>query len=232
MLSGNELYARSVAEGVVAYMLYALRDLGKFNRQMLAEGWRDTAFRNEGLLDQTVGLIGFGAVARHTARLLRAFGCRIRICADHVSPEEAAEYGAEKAGLDEIMSECKIISIHLARVPETYHIIDECRLAMIRDGALLINTARGSIIDENALAKELAKGRFRAVLDVYEQEPLPMDSPLRKLDNAFLIPHMAGPTADRYPFITRALIENVQKVMRGKESEMEITREMMRRMTH
>ena len=231
VLSGNELYARSVAESVIAYALYELRDLGKYSRMLAEEGWRGEVFANEGLQDQKVGLIGFGAVARYTARLLGAFGCEILICADHVTPEEAASYGARKADLDEIMSTCKVISLHLAKTPETYHLISAEKIAMIPDGAIFINTARGAIVDEQALAAELKTGRFKAALDVFEQEPLPMDSPLRGLNNVLLIPHMGGPTTDRYPFIARALIDEIPKAICGENSWLEITQEMMRRMT-
>ncbi len=231
VLSGNELYARSVAESVVAYALYLLRDIGRYNGELLRDGWSQPGWKNEGLLDQTVGLIGFGAVARWTARLLSAFGVKLFINADHVSPEEAASYGARKATIDEIMSGCKIVSVHLARTPQTYHIIDERRLKLLREGAIFINTARGSIVDEAALARELATGRFRAALDVYEAEPLPMDSPLRTLPNALLMPHMGGPTMDRRPFVTRALIEELPRALAGETSYLTITRDMMRRMT-
>ena len=96
VLSGNELYARSVAESVVAYALYLLRDIGRYNGELLRDGWSQPGWKNEGLLDQTVGLIGFGAVARWTARLLSAFGVKLFINADHVTPEEAASYGARQ----------------------------------------------------------------------------------------------------------------------------------------
>ncbi len=231
VLSGNELYARSVAESVVAYALYLLRDIGRYNGELLRDGWSQPGWKNEGLLDQTVGLIGFGAVARWTARLLSAFGVKLFINADHVTPEEAASYGARKATIDEIMSGCKIVSVHLARTPETHHIIDGRRLKLLREGAVFINTARGSIVDEAALARELATGRFKAALDVYEVEPLPMDSPLRTLPNVLLMPHMGGPTMDRRPFVTRALIEELPKVLAGETSYLTITRDMMRRMT-
>ena len=231
VLSGNELYARSVAESVVAYALYLLRDIGRYNGELLKDGWVQSGWANEGLLDQTVGLIGFGAVARWTARLLREFGAKIYINADHVTPEEAASYGARKATIDEIMSGCKIVSVHLARTPETYHIIDEQRIKLLSEGAVFINTARGSIVDEAALVRELATGRFKAALDVYEVEPLPMDSPLRILHNVLLMPHMGGPTMDRRPFVTRSLIEELPRVLAGETSYLTVTRDMMRRMT-
>ena len=170
-------------------------------------------------------------MARYTAKLLRAFDAEILIWADHVTPEEAARYGARKAELEEIFSACKIVSLHLARTPETYHIIGARLLGLLRPDSLLVNTARGAIVDEAVMAAMLREGRFRAVLDVYEQEPLPLSSPLRGLDNALLIPHMGGPTMDRRPYVTRALISALPATLRGEPTWLDISREAMRRMT-
>ncbi len=231
VLSGNELYAQSVAEGTIAYILASLRRIPQFAAQVQREGWSQPGWTNEGLIGQRVGLVGFGAVARYTAKLLRAFDARIMIWADHVTPEEAAPYGAVKASLEEIFETCKVVSLHLARTPETYHIIDERLLGLLRPDSLLVNTARGAIVDEAAMARMLREGRFRAVLDVYEQEPLPLSSPLRGLENALLIPHMGGPTMDRRPFVTRALLDVLPAALRGEETRLDISREAMRRMT-
>lgn len=231
VISGNDLYARSVAEGTICYILAALRRIPQFCEQMSRDGWHLPDWYSEGLIGQKVGLVGFGAVARHTARLLSAFDAEIFICADHVSEEEAASYGAKKATAEEVFSQCKIISLHLARTPETFHIIGRELLSMLKPDSLLVNTARGSIIDEQTMAEMLKDGKFRAVLDVYEKEPLPADSPLRGLENVILIPHMAGPTVDRRPFITEALIDALPDVLSGKETYLDISREAMHRMT-
>lgn len=231
VVSGNDLYARSVAESVIAYALYMLRNMGFYNAQMLSQGWAEANWTSEGLLEQTVGLIGFGAVARHTAKLLQAFGTKTLICADHVTPEEASAYGGRKATLEELLSTCKVISLHMAKTPETIHYLGEEQLRLISPNALFINTARGAIVDEQALIRQLATGRFRAVLDVYEVEPPPMDSPLRTMPNVFLMPHQAGPTTDRRPFVTRALAKAIPQALRGESTPLTITREMMRRMT-
>ena len=231
VLSGNELYAQSVAEGVIGYILAALRRIPQFAAQVQQDGWPQPGWTNEGLIGQRVGLVGFGAVARYTAKLLRAFDAEILIWADHVTPEEAARYGARKAELEEIFSACKIVSLHLARTPETYHIIGARLLGLLRPDSLLVNTARGAIVDEAVMAAMLREGRFRAVLDVYEQEPLPLSSPLRGLDNALLIPHMGGPTMDRRPYVTRALISALPAALRGEPTWLDISREAMRRMT-
>jgi len=231
VLSGNELYAQSVAEGVIGYILSALRRIPQFAAQVQEEGWSRPDWTNEGLIGQRVGLVGFGAVARYTARLLRAFDAEILIWADHVTPEEAARYGARKAGPEELFSTCRVVSLHLARTPETYHIIGERLLGLLKPDSLLVNTARGAIVDEAVMAEMLRAGRFRAVLDVYEQEPLPLSSPLRGLDNALLMPHMGGPTMDRRPHVTRALIDALPAALRGEATWLDISREAMLRMT-
>lgn len=231
VLSGNELYAQSVAEGVVGYILAALRRIPEYARQLQEEGWSRPDWYNEGLIGQRVGLVGFGAVARYTARLLRAFNTQILICADHVSEQEAAGYGAVKATLPEIFSTCKVVSLHWAGTPETHHAIGEELLGLLRPDSLLVNTARGAIVDEAVLARMLRQRRFRAVLDVYETEPLPPDSPLRGLDNALLIPHMGGPTMDRRPLVTRALMDALPAALSGEPTWLDVSREAMRRMT-
>ena len=231
VISGNEIYAKSVAEGVIAYALASLRGIPRFAAHMLREGWQPQEWQSEGLFGQTVGLVGFGAVARHLVPLLHAFEMDIKVYADHVTPEEEARYGITKTTLEDVCSTCKIISLHTSATPEYHHMIDEGMLSLIPDGALLINTARGMVMDEAALARHAATGRFRVMLDVYEKEPLPTDSPLRHMDNVLMIPHMAGPTTDRRPYVTRALIGDVRAVMSGKLPALAISLEQARRMT-
>ncbi len=212
VLSGNDIYAESVAESVIAYALTALRDIPKFQNELLHDGWSHPGWYNEGLLDQSVGLIGFGAVARHTVKLLKPFRNPIKVWADFLTPEDEERWGIKKVTAEEIFTTCKIISLHTALTPETFHSIDRRLLEMIPDGAVFINTARGKIIDEAALTEELKKQRFKAVLDVYEQEPLPMDSGLRGLPNVTLIPHMGGPTIDRRKAVTECLISEIRRL--------------------
>lgn len=231
VLSGNEVFAQSVGESVVAYALIALRRIPDYLGIVRDGGWRTPDFYNEGLLGQKVGLVGFGAVGRNTAKLLRPFGVDIYIHADHVSEEEAASYGARKASLEEIFSECRVVSIHWARTPETHHGIGERLLSLLKVDSLLINTARGACIDEPVLIRMLQEGRFRAVLDVYEIEPPPLDSPLRALPNVYAMPHMGGPTVDRRPFVTKALLRAAPDAMEGRETWLDVSREAMKRMT-
>jgi phosphoglycerate dehydrogenase-like enzyme len=224
VISGNSMYAESVAEGVIAYVLCALRELPYYSNEMKQGGWRRDNFNNEGLLDNSVGLIGFGAVSKCLIKFLAPFRCNIRIYDPFVSDEVFHEYGVQRGELDEIFKQCKIVSLHVPQRPETYHMIDKRLLKMLQNGALLINTARGSVIDEDALVAELEEHRFKAVLDVFEVEPLREDSKLRKLENAVLIPHMAGPTVDRRAYITMKLLEDIERFFNKEELLMEISK--------
>lgn len=225
VVSGNWLYAESVAEGVIAYILCSLRELPHFSGEVQAGRWRTELYHNEGLLDKSVGLIGFGMVARYLVKMLEPFRVKIRAYDPYVSDDALVACGVERATLEDIVSQSDIISIHAARTPGTFHLVTRELLQTIRDGALLVNTARGNIIDEEALAEELATGRFKAVLDVFTEEPLPMDSGLRGLKNVILIPHMAGPTIDRRRFVTLALIEEIENFFSGRPLRYSIGRE-------
>ncbi|HHV97801.1 MAG TPA: hydroxyacid dehydrogenase [Clostridiaceae bacterium] len=231
VISGNLYYAESVAEGVIAYILAALRDIPYYANMMKEGGWKKPDYYIEGLLDHTVGLVGFGTITRFVINMLKPFRVKIKVFSKHLKEEDMQKYGIEKASLEEIFSTCKIISIHSAQRPDTYHMINKRLLEMIPDGALLVNTARGSIIDEEALIEELSKGRFKAILDVFEQEPLPDDSKLRKMDNVILIPHMAGPTVDRRRYVTLGLIEDINAYFKGEPMKNEISKEYAAYMT-
>lgn len=222
VISGNWIYAESVAEGVIAYILCSLRELPFYSNEVQAGRWRTDQFFNEGLLDQSIGLVGFGMVAKYLVKMLAPFRVRIKVHDPYIKDEVCLEYGVERSTLEDIFSTSKIISIHAPRTPDTYHMIGSRLLKMIPDGALLVNTARGSLIDEQALAEELQKKRFKAVLDVFEVEPLPSDSKLTGLPNVILIPHMAGPTMDRRKFVTSALIEEIENFFSGKGLKYEI----------
>lgn len=229
--TANDFFAESVAEGTIAYMLASLRRIPFWSSEVQQKRWH--AFEDvvtRGLLGRTVGIVGFGAIARHLASMLKAFGTRIMVHADHVTPEECERYGIEKVSLAEIAA-CDVITLHNSLTPETEGMIGEEFLSGIRDGALFINTARGRIVDEAALYRALAGGRFQAVLDVYENEPLPLDSPLRGLPNVILMPHIAGPTADRRAVCGREMVKEIQRFIRGEPLLHQVTEAAALRMT-
>ncbi|MCL2057367.1 MAG: hydroxyacid dehydrogenase [Oscillospiraceae bacterium] len=232
VVSGNELYAQSVAEGCITYMLAALREIPRYNSIVQNGGWRQGGFVNKGLLGRKVGLVGLGAVSRNLIPMLAAFGCRVVVHCEYASDEELERLNTTRAqSLEELFSSCDIVSLHLARTRETYHTVGKKLLGLMPDGALLVNTARGSVVNERELAEILAAGRIHAVLDVFEEEPLPADSPLKGLENVILIPHMAGPTADRREKVTLALIEDMKRFLAGKPLKHAIDMEYAMRMT-
>lgn len=231
VVSANKIFAESVAEAVIGYLLAALRDIPYYVNMMKSGGWKAEDFYNRGLLDQTVGLVGFGEIPRYLVSMLKPFRVKIKAFDKFVDAEEMAKYGVEKVDIEDIFAGCPIISIHLPATKETYHMIDRQLLKLIQDDAILVNTARGSVIDENALIEELKLKRFKAVLDVYEREPLPDDSPLRKMDNALLIPHMGGPTVDRRKYATLAVLDDIDNFINNRPLVHEITAERAARMT-
>lgn len=217
VISGNKLYAESVAEGALAYMLAGLRRIPFYGQVVQDGGWSEVSSPFEGLLDQTVGLVGFGAIARCLTPMLAPFRTKVLGYDPFVDAEAFTACGVEKVDtLEEILSRSKITSLHMPRTKATYHMITRDMLDRMPDGALLVNTARGSVVDEDMLAEVLKTGRIRAVLDVYESEPLPAGSLLRGLDNVLLMPHMGGPTMDRRPRVTMALIEDMRRMLAGQ----------------
>jgi phosphoglycerate dehydrogenase-like enzyme len=135
-------------------------------------------------------------------------------------------HGARAATLEEILTTCRVISLHAASLPATRHLLDGKRLRLIPDGAVLINTARGALIDTDALVAELKTGRFTAALDVFDpDEPLPPEHPLRDLPNVILTPHIAGPVRGRYWEMGRHCVENVALALSGETPSGAITAE-------
>jgi phosphoglycerate dehydrogenase-like enzyme len=229
--SGNKIYAMSVAEGVLAYMLCALRKIPYYNSLLHQGGWKKDEDWNYGLFNKTIGLIGYGATTKYLMELLPFFKVKIKIYSKHLSISDAQKLGAEKASLQEIFSSCDIVSVHASQRPENIHLISKGLLSMLKPGSLFINTSRGNIVDETALCDELKSGRFSAVLDVYEMEPLAKDSILRTLPNVILIPHMAGPTVDLRSRITLEMLGEIKRCEQGLPLQYEISEERMETMT-
>ena len=231
VISGNALYAESVAEGTLAYMLLALRRMPDYVEEVRSGGWRLVS-ETEGLFDQMVGIIGFGTISRDLIRMLKPFRVKLKIYSGHtIDPSYLAENDAVQVSLEEIFSTCKIVSLHSALTDKTRGMIGKEHFDLLQDGAIFINTARGAIVRETELIGALRENRLRAVLDVYEKEPLDAHSPLRSLSNVYCIPHRAGPTLDRRPMVTMALADDILRFSRGEALQYEITSAQANRMT-
>ena len=235
VLTGNDYFAESVAEGTLAYCLYAMRKMPDFSFALSKEGiWNpEDGMSTEGLLDQTVGIISLGAISKHVIRMGKAFRLKFKVFSTRRDEALAKEMGFTYADMDEIFTTCKIVSIHTAASPATRHMIDRRLLSLLKPHQVLINTSRGMVVDEDALAEMLHERRFRAVLDVFNQEPLPAGHPLINAPGAMLFPHCGGPTVDRRVYITNGLLDDIEVFMKGNAPMLpnEVSKETASRMT-
>lgn len=189
-----EANAAPVAEFAFAAILFAAKDaFGTRERYRLARRHpsRDST-AHVGAFGARVGLVGASRVGRRTLELLRMTDLEVALSDPYLDDASAAALGARLLSLDELLSSSRVVSLHAPQLPATHHLLDARRLALIPDGGVLVNTARGTLVDEDALIAELSSGRISAVLDVTTVEPPAADSPLYRLPNVFLTPHVAG----------------------------------------
>ena len=163
-----------------------------------------------------IGIVGASRIGRRVAELLRPFDFEVLIHDPYLAPGEAAALGARLAALDELMAYCDVVSLHAPVTDETRGMINRRRLALLRDGAVLINTARGVIVDQEALIDETRSGRIDAVLDVTEPDTLPADSPLYDIANVFLTPHIAGALGSETQRMTDVILAEIGRFVRGE----------------
>jgi len=230
--SAAGVIARYVGEMALALSLAALRSLIPHDRSLKGGGWHEAAIGPpRTLLEQRVGLIGFGATGREFARLLRPFVVDLLVCDPHVDEHVVADHGGRPAAIEEILTTCRVISLHAASIPSTRHLLNAERLRLIPEGSILVNTARGSLVDTDALVAELKTGRFAAALDVFDpDEPLPAQHPLRELPNVILTPHVSGPVRERYWEMAMAGVRNIRMVCEGRTPPGAITADQLARM--
>jgi len=178
----------AVPELTFGLMLAVLRQIHPLAEQLSRGAWPATVGRT--LAGRTLGILGMGRLGRPVARIGAAFGMRV-VAWDRGQRYQDDEPAIERLPLDELLAVSDVISIHLRLSPESRGLLDRARLARVRPGALLINTARGAIVDEDALVEALRDGRLGgAGLDVFATEPIPAGSPLRTLANVVLTPHI------------------------------------------
>ncbi|GLW05181.1 2-hydroxyacid dehydrogenase [Microtetraspora sp. NBRC 13810] len=216
--SGAAVNGLPVAEYTVAAILFAgkrvlaLRDLYRAERRTLDWAAR---FPSLGNYRKVVGVIGASHIGRRVLELLRPFDLEPLISDPYLDEAGAAALGARLVDLDELMATSDVVSVHAPALPETRHLLDARRLALLADGATLINTARGSLVDMDALAKELLTGRIDAVLDVTEPEVLPANSPLYDLPNVLLTPHIAGSFGGELRRLAHAALDELERYKAG-----------------
>lgn len=188
--------AVSVAEHAIALMLAVAKRLVPLDRGLREGRWEKPGFKGREIAGSTLGLVAFGAIARHTARMAQALGMEV-IAYDPFCPAEAMQQAGVRRveDVDALVAEADVISLHSPLTDATRNLIDARRLALMKPDAILVNTARGGLIDETALAAALAEGRIAgAGLDSFAQEPPPADHPFWAEPRLVLTPHVGGVT--------------------------------------
>jgi glyoxylate reductase len=205
----------------MALILNATRRLGEGERHVRSGrpwSWDMFFLLGHDLAGKTLGVIGLGEIGQATARRARAFGMEIVYSARHRAPPEVEQAlgGARALDLDELLAVAAVVSIHCPLTPQTRHLIDARRLALMDSDAYLVNTARGPIVDEQALAQALRAGSIAgAALDVFEHEPA-VDAGLLELDNVVLIPHLGSATIETRTAMAVLAARNALAVLAGQ----------------
>ncbi len=203
---------RSVAEYVITAALVLLRTAWYANAQMMAGEWPRARLMGQELTGKCLGIIGFGAIARDVARLAQAFGMDIIAYDPYLSTRLVGWGDVLKPDLDEIYQQADVLSLHLPLTDETTHLLDGAAFKKMKTTAILINAARGGIVDEPALVEALQSGQISgAALDVFEREPLSAEDGaiFQGLPNILLTPHIAGVTVESNSRVSRVTAENV-----------------------
>jgi D-3-phosphoglycerate dehydrogenase len=207
-----------VADHAVALLLSAVRHLSRQDRWIRAGRWDRTGARPaRRLRGCTLGLVGFGRIARAVAHRVSGFGLTLLAYDPFVDSGSMAALGVEETDLDGLLSRSDFVSIHCPLTDDTHHLFDARAFRLMKDGVFLVNTSRGSIIDEVALAEALRMGKvWGAGLDVFEYEPLPLDSPLREFDNLILTPHVGANSEESRDDLYRAGYQIALDLQQGR----------------
>jgi len=206
----------TAAEHAVALLLSVARRVPAADASMRAGEWKRSTFTGVEIADKTVGVVGLGRIGQLFAARIAAFGTTVIAYDPYLQPARAAALGVRLVDLPTLLATADIISIHLPRTPETLGLIGATELATVKPGVIIVNAARGGLIDEQALADALTQGRVAgAGIDVFVNEPLDPDSPLRTAPNTVLTPHLGASTAEAQDKAGTAVARSVRLALRG-----------------
>jgi len=207
----------STAEHTVAMMCSLARNIPAAHQSSKEKKWERKKFTGVELNRKVLGLFGIGRIGGEVGRRARAMGMKLLAYDPHISTEKAKKMDVELVGKEELLLKADFITLHMPKNSSTYHFIGEEELQKVKPGLRIINCARGGLIDEKALAEALQDGRVAgAALDVFEEEPLQEDSPLRDLDNVILTPHLAASTREAQINVAVQVAEQGLKALQGK----------------
>jgi len=213
VVSGTPSIGTSTVELTWALLLAAVKHLPLEDRAMRAGSWQ-TSLASD-LAGKRLGLIGLGRLGAAMVPIAKVFSMEVVAWSQNLTPERADEVGVEMLTKDELISTSDVVSIHLRLSERTRGLIGEREIAMMRPGALLLNTSRGPIIDEGALVRALQDERITAALDVYDIEPLPDGHPLTSLSNVVLAPHLGYASEDNVRSMYVAVVEDIAAFLAG-----------------
>jgi len=200
-----------VANHAIAFILALNRKLNEGHRHARSGQWKPGSLLPMGpLVGETFGLLGLGNIARETGRRAQAFGLRVIAADPFVDPRVASDMNVELNTMDEVLSRSDYVSCHIPLNPRTFHILSDAQFRLMKPTAIFVNTARGRVVDEDALVRALREGWIAAAgLDVLEQEPPKIDNPLLFMDNVIVTPHLAGTSNATPPRQRRHVIESL-----------------------
>lgn len=208
--------ANAVAELTVGLILSMMRNIPALQESAKRAYW-DRRVGVE-LAGRTVGLLGFGNIAQMVARKLQGFDVRLIAYDKFPNPAKAEALGVQLVESDEVLRQSDIVSMHLPSLKETHHMMSDAQFGMMKESAYFVNTARGALVDEQALYRALQAGRIAgAAIDVYEREPVAADNPLLKLDNLLATPHTAAETEETYRRVGLATAQALLDVFEGRK---------------
>lgn len=220
-----EALGMGVAETALGLTIASLKNMWNLSRNTRDGEWSKDRDKVKDIYGVKVGVIGGGFAGKHYIHLMRNFNVDILLYDPFITAEDAKNLGSKKVELEELLELSDVISIHAPSIPATDKMINKERLSIMKDDAILINTARGTIIDEAALLEELKKGRLFACLDVTNPEPPAEDHPFRKLPNVILTPHIAGAVNNGLHRVGSYIAEDFASYLEGKKLRGEVLAE-------
>ncbi|TDW24517.1 hydroxyacid dehydrogenase [Kribbella kalugense] len=226
----GQAMAQPVAEVSLAFTLSLLHRIQRFDRQMHAGAWRDDAPPQHSLPSSRIGVVGASRTGVEYIRMVVALGASVVVYDPYLTDDRAAQLGVRRVDLDELLRTSRVVALHAPTLPETHQMIGARELALMPDGSSLVNTARSWLIDSTALLAELQSGRLDAALDVFDEEPLPADSPYRGLPNVLLTPHQAAATVECYLEMGDITATEIERFAAGEPLEYELTQAALARM--
>jgi len=214
VVNSPEASTIAVTELVLGSLIALFRNIHHADRTMRNGKWERSKFMGNELFGKTLGIVGFGRIGREVGIRARAFGMDVLAHDPNITAEDAREFNAEYAELDELLEKADIITLHVPLMESTRNLIDEERLGIMKDSAVIVNMSRGGVINEDALYNALKNGKIKgAVLDVFEKEP-PEGSPFLGLENVVLTPHLGASTDEAQVNAGTVVVEKIRNFFR------------------